>query len=97
MQFFGTFIQNIFYDTIRMIRKVNNVLLMGFGGNWVSLYLFCHSNHTYDTFLESSGPEQCTGSISMHHVYHQDDQEAQEYHLIVIWRIWIHLMGVLSS
>ena len=43
--------------------------------------VFCHTNLTYDTFMESSGPGQCTGSISRHHVDHQDDQEAQECNL----------------
>ena len=38
----------------------------------------CHPNLTYDTFLESSGPGQCTGSINFCCWHHQDDQEGQE-------------------
>ena len=38
---------------------------------------FCHLNLTYNTFLESVG--QCTGSISRHFVYHQGNQNGQEY------------------
>ena len=37
--------------------------IWGFGKNGKSWWCFCHPNLTYDTFLESLGTGQCTGSI----------------------------------
>ena len=50
----------------------------GFGGFWVSWWVFCHCNPTYDTFLESLGPWGCSESVSRIFGHHQDDQEGQE-------------------
>ena len=39
---------------------------------------FSYANWTYDTFLESLGPDQYLGSDSKLHDYSQDDQEGLE-------------------
>ena len=40
--------------------------------------LFPLCNPTYDTFLESLGPWEYSGSVSRIFGHHQDDQEGQE-------------------
>ena len=68
-----------FLVAIKMIRKVQNIFKKsGFGGFGESWLGFCHCNPTYDTFLESLGPWECSGSVSRFFGHHQDDQEGPE-------------------
>ena len=48
----------------------------GFGAYW---WGFFHCNPTYDTFLESLGPWECSGGVSSIFGHHLDDQEGPKY------------------